>query len=104
MSKIIDSFFKTTEKPEMGRSGKVIYTLLGLIGTAFLITAYYTKNQLLHQIGASAGILGIVAVAAATRIRKIGWKEYMLIWLRRDIAIVFVWILLLCIWIKDTTA
>ena len=87
MSKIIDSFFKTTEKPEMGRSGKVIYTLLGLIGTAFLITAYYTKNQLLHQIGASAGILGMVAVAAATRIRKIGWKEYMLIWLRRDIAI-----------------
>ena len=46
----------------------------------------------------------MVAVAAATRIRKIGWKEYMLIWLRRDIAIVFVWILLLCIWIKDTTA
>ena len=43
MSKIIDSFFKTTEKPEMGRSGKVIYTLLGLIGTAFLITATIPK-------------------------------------------------------------
>lgn len=64
MSKIIDSFFKTTEKPEMGRSGKVIYTLLGLIGTAFLIQPITQKTNCCTRLVLQQGILGMVAVGS----------------------------------------
>ena len=81
----------------MGKAAKTVYMLLGLMGAAFLVTAYYAENQLIHQMGATAGILGMVLVGAVCRVRQSGWKEYLLLWARRDIAIAVAWAILLCI-------
>ncbi len=104
MSKLIDSFYKAAEKPEMSAISKAVYVLCGIAGALFLITAYYNpEHQLLHQIGATAGILGMVLIGAISRIRKNGWKEYLLLWSRRDLAIAIAWGILLCIWVVDPT-
>ena len=87
----------------MGKVGKAVYMLLGVMGAVCLVTAYYAKNQLPHQIGATVGILGMVLVSAVSRVRQKGWREYLLLWARRDIGIAVIWAILLCVWIVNPT-
>ncbi len=99
MSKLVDFLYRTPDRPQMGRLEKAAYLLLGGMGAAFLVTAYYAENQPLHQAGATAGILGMILIGALARIRKEGWRRYGMLWLRRDLAAAAVWGALLCVWI-----
>nr|WP_325204764.1 hypothetical protein [uncultured Oscillibacter sp.] len=104
MSKIVDFLYRTPDRPRMGGFEKALYFLLGGMGAAFLFTAFYAENQRLHQIGATAGILGMILVGAFARVRRDGWRQYLLLGLRRDLAVGVVWAVLLYVWIMDPAA
>lgn len=101
ISNITGFFYRTADKPPMSRLAKALYLFLGGAGAAFLVTAYNAKSQPVHQVGATAGILGMVLVGAAARVRKEGWRRYLRLWFRRDLAVAVVWGVLLYAWILD---
>lgn len=100
----LDSLFRGAARPRMSRLETALYLLAGGVGAAFLITAYSARNQPLHQAGATAGILGMLAVGAFARIRRDGWRAYCRTWLRRDLAAAALWGMLLCVWVWDAAA
>lgn len=104
MSNFVKSLFKPPlRKRELSGKIRLLYVLLGLMAMVFLATAYWSEWQVLHQIGTSVGIYGMILLGLVTEIRSKGGKAY-----RRtggffqDFAIAGIWTILLIIWILDT--
>lgn len=100
MSKLLDFFYRKPEKREMKKAARIIYVLLGVGAAAFLMTAYFdVERTVLHQVGTTVCIFGMLGINAAASVRSMGWQRYLLdIRFRRDIGILAIWILLLVIW------
>ena len=101
MSKLIDMMYQTNAKRKMSRTLRVIYLLLGVGAAAFLLTAYFSDNQPLHQIGTTVCLVAMSVINAVSDIRSIGLRTYMAGNFRRDFGILMIWVLLLIIWIVD---
>ena len=66
-----------------------------------MVTSYWSSHQLLHQIGTTVALVGMIAVGAIATIRKGGFEEYRRTLLGQDVVVLVIWAILLVIWILD---
>lgn len=101
MSKLIDMMYQTNPKRKMSPLLRVIYLLLGVGAAAFLLTAYFSDNQPLHQIGTTACLVAMSVINGVCDVRTNGLRTYLTGNFRRDFGILLIWVFLLIIWIVD---
>lgn len=101
MSKLVDMMYQTNAKRKMSPLLRVIYLLLGVGAAVFLLTAYFSDHQLLHQIGTTVCLVAMSAINAVCDIRSIGLHSYLVGNFRRDFGILVIWVILLIVWIVD---
>ena len=104
LSNFVKSLFKPPlRRRELSGKSRLFYVFLGLLAAISLATAYWSTRQVLHQIGTSVGIYGMILLGAIGEIRSSNLNAY-----RRngglfqDIAVASIWTVLLVVWILDT--
>lgn len=101
MSKLVEFLYKKPIKRELKGAARLVYILLGVLAALSLVTAYWSSHQLLHQIGTTAAIVGMLVVGGITECKKNGFAAYRKKTLPRDISVLVLWLILLVIWIVD---
>ena len=100
MSELQESLFSTVRRVEMPKKMQCIYKLFGIVGAIILMTAYFSSYQLLHLIGTSICIYGMIGLSAGYEIYKKGFQGYA-VHLMRDVGLTVSWTVLAVIWLMD---
>lgn len=99
-SKIVDSLFFSMKRPGLTGKAKSIYTLLGVAGAIILVTSMHSSQQLMHLIGSSVCVYGMIVWGAVCEIKTLTKKKYISSGgVIRDIAVAVIWTLLMLAWL-----
>ena len=104
MSTLIERMYNSpVAQTNMKGKMKIAYVALGVIAFVMLATAYTSQHQLLHMIGTSVGVYGMVLLRVISSYQedKIKYlKEGAVI---RDVVLTVAWTFLLYMWIQYPT-
>lgn len=98
MSKITPALFTSISRRDLPLRIVVWSKILGVTGAVILVTSLSSSHQLLHLIGASACIYGMIWLCAAYEIKRNGARKYAH-FLMRDIWLSLAWAFLMLIWL-----
>lgn len=100
MSNLQKSLFSSMDRSGLPQKVLMLYKCLGVIGAVILVTSYFSDHQLLHLIGSSVCIYGMIWLCAGYEIKTKGFRTYAM-YLARDISLSAVWTILMVIWLID---
>ena len=84
----------------MAGKAKTVYTLLGMAGAIILATSMHASQPLMHLIGSSVCVYGMIVWGAVCEIKAMSKKKYISSGgVIRDIAAVVIWTLLMLAWL-----
>ena len=98
MSKLTASLFSTIDRKDLPLKIDLSSKAMGILGAIILVTSVSSAHQILHLVGASLCVYGMIWLCAIYEIRTKGLPAYAR-YLSRDICFSLAWALLMLIWL-----
>lgn len=98
MSKLIPVLFSTIDRKNLPLRIALWSKGLGIIGAAILVTSLSSSHQILHLIGATLCVYGMIWLCAIYEIKRVGFQVYARLFVR-DVCFSLAWAFLMFIWL-----
>ena len=98
MSKWISALFSTIDRKNLPLKVVLWSKGLGIMGAVILVTSLSSSRQILHLIGATLCVYGLIWLCAVYEIKRTGFQAYARFFIR-DVCFSLAWAFLMLIWL-----
>lgn len=98
MSKLITTLFSTIDRKNLPLKVVLWSKGLGIMGAVILVTSLSSSHQILHLIGSTLCVYGMIWLCAIYEIKHTGFQSYARFFIR-DVCFSMAWAFLMLIWL-----